>query len=108
MARPERFELPTFWFVARHSIQLSYGRGKARYYVEAPGGRQGNAGSRPSDLAKPHASAIMQIMNESSGPDRKFRGWRLLAVLVAVIAVLAITSFIIDWMVIGPLEGRMY
>ncbi len=27
MARPERFELPTFWFVARHSIQLSYGRG---------------------------------------------------------------------------------
>ena len=26
VARPERFELPTFWFVARHSIQLSYGR----------------------------------------------------------------------------------
>ena len=26
LARPERFELPTFWFVARHSIQLSYGR----------------------------------------------------------------------------------
>ena len=25
MAGPERFELPTFWFVARHSIQLSYG-----------------------------------------------------------------------------------
>ena len=24
MARPERFELPTFWFVARRSIQLSY------------------------------------------------------------------------------------
>ena len=26
MARPERFELPTPWFVARYSIQLSYGR----------------------------------------------------------------------------------
>jgi hypothetical protein len=26
MARPERFELPTSWFVAMHSIQLSYGR----------------------------------------------------------------------------------
>jgi hypothetical protein len=26
MARPERFELPTSWFVARRSIQLSYGR----------------------------------------------------------------------------------
>ena len=26
MARPERFELPTFWFVAKRSIQLGYGR----------------------------------------------------------------------------------
>jgi hypothetical protein len=25
-ARPERFELPTTWFEARCSIQLSYGR----------------------------------------------------------------------------------
>ena len=27
MARPERLELPTTWFEARDSIQLSYGRG---------------------------------------------------------------------------------
>jgi hypothetical protein len=26
MVRPERFELPASWFVARRSIQLSYGR----------------------------------------------------------------------------------
>ena len=26
MARPERFELPTPWFEAKCSIQLSYGR----------------------------------------------------------------------------------
>ncbi len=26
MARPEGLEPPTFWFVARHSIQLSYER----------------------------------------------------------------------------------
>ena len=26
MVRPERFELPTTQFVARYSIQLSYGR----------------------------------------------------------------------------------
>ena len=26
MVRPERFELPTYWFVASRSIQLSYGR----------------------------------------------------------------------------------
>ena len=30
MARPERFELPTTWFVARYSIQLSYGRAEPR------------------------------------------------------------------------------
>ena len=32
MARPERFELPTAWFVARYSIQLSYGRVGRRLY----------------------------------------------------------------------------
>ena len=26
VVRPERFELPTLWFVAKYSIQLSYGR----------------------------------------------------------------------------------
>ena len=26
MVRPDRFELPTYWFVASCSIQLSYGR----------------------------------------------------------------------------------
>jgi hypothetical protein len=26
VVRPERVELPTFWFVAKRSIQLSYGR----------------------------------------------------------------------------------
>ena len=31
LARPERFELPTPWFVAKYSIQLSYGREGADY-----------------------------------------------------------------------------
>jgi hypothetical protein len=36
LARPERFERPTLWFVARYSIQLSYGRAvRAAHYTEA-------------------------------------------------------------------------
>ena len=31
MVRPERFELPTLWFVAKYSIQLSYGRALSAY-----------------------------------------------------------------------------
>ena len=45
LARPERFERPTPWFVAKYSIQLSYGRaeedadytyflGKAKRFLE--------------------------------------------------------------------------
>jgi hypothetical protein len=38
LARPERFELPTSWFVARHSIQLSYGRAasKRKWRISRP------------------------------------------------------------------------
>jgi hypothetical protein len=33
MARPRRFERLTAWFVARYSIQLSYGRFEVAYYL---------------------------------------------------------------------------
>src|SRR5260370_5148200 len=44
MARPERLELPTLWFEARCSIQLSYGRYHALYLLK--GGRNRGAGGR--------------------------------------------------------------
>ena len=34
MVRPERFELPTPWFVAKYSIQLSYGRVRQNYTLK--------------------------------------------------------------------------
>ncbi len=39
-------------------------------------------------------------------PERQFHGWRLLAVIGVVIVVLAVVSAVVDWLVIGPLEGR--
>src|SRR6478609_4538423 len=48
MARPERFELPAFWFVARRSIQLSYGRVGTRILGGGGGGGKKAAAPRPS------------------------------------------------------------
>ena len=42
MARPERFELPTKWFEATYSIQLSYGRAGAAVYRKLPSFAKGN------------------------------------------------------------------
>ncbi len=60
LARPERFELPTPWFVARYSIQLSYGRGVMRCAGESAGAAgkgvhsTGWTGGRP-DCQRPRA-----------------------------------------------------
>ena len=42
------------------------------------------------------------------GDERKFHGWRLLGVIFMVIVVLALVSAVVDWAVIGPLEGRVF
>jgi len=41
-------------------------------------------------------------------PEKQFHGWRLLGVIGIVVLVLAIVSFVVDWVVIGPLEGRVF
>jgi hypothetical protein len=44
---------------------------------------------------------------EPEDDGRKFHGWRLLAVIIGVCVVIAVISGVIDWLVIGPLEGRI-
>ncbi len=40
--------------------------------------------------------------------EKRFRGWRLISVIIAVVLVLALVAGLIDWAVIGPLEGRVF
>ena len=37
----------------------------------------------------------------------KFRGWRLLGVVMLVVLLIAGVSAVIDYLVIGPLDGRI-
>ncbi len=52
MVRAERFELPTFWFVARRSIQLSYAR--MRYQDRLPNGVKNSKFSVPGGRLAHH------------------------------------------------------
>ena len=40
--------------------------------------------------------------------EKRFHGWRLLGYIFTVVALLALISFLVDWAVIGPLEGRVF
>jgi len=44
----------------------------------------------------------------SAQPEKRFHGWRLIGVILVVIFVLAVISAVVDWIVIGPLEGRAF
>ena len=40
--------------------------------------------------------------------EKRFRGWRLIGIIMGVVVVLAVVAFVVDWAVIGPLEGRVF
>jgi hypothetical protein len=53
----------------------------------------------------------MSCVNASLSMDKEdtqFHGWRLIAVIMIVVVMLAAISFVVDWAVIGPLEGRVF
>ncbi|MEZ5596613.1 MAG: hypothetical protein R3E84_09510 [Pseudomonadales bacterium] len=39
--------------------------------------------------------------------EKRFRGWRLLGVCAMVIVALAVVALLVDWLVLGPLAGRV-
>mgnify|MGYP001815680586 CR=1 FL=1 len=45
---------------------------------------------------------------DNTSTEKKFRGWRLVGFILCVVVVLAVVSAFVDWMVIGPLEGRAF
>lgn len=59
-------------------------------------------------MARPGRFCNDGAMESEPAHEKKFRGWRLLGVILAVVVVLAIVSFLVDWAVIGPLEGRAF
>ena len=68
-----------------------HGTRGAAYYLEAP-----------MDLQPQR-----EPMTEPAHETKRFRGWRLLGVILAVVVVLAVISAVVDYLVIGPLEGRI-
>ena len=54
-------------------------------------------------MAQPEATEA----DNKQPDDKKFRGWRLLGIIFIVVVVLAVVSGVVDWLVIGPLDGRV-
>ena len=69
-------------------------------------------GSTPPGRAIITTPAGSRSKTQNAAPmtkdNRQFHGWRLIGVIMIVIFALAAVSFIVDWMVIGPLEGRVF
>ena len=51
---------------------------------------------------------LQQPEFDPNKPEKRFHGWRLVGIIMCVVVVIAIASALVDWAVIGPLEGRAY
>jgi len=58
-------------------------------------------------MSEEHTNQLDQP-DQARQPHKQFRGWRLIGAIMCVVIALAIISAIIDWAVVGPLEGRMF
>ena len=76
LARPERFELPTSWFVARHSIQLSYGRAAlASVKGTAASPKPPGTGTSPDGEMQTHSGARILPYHPVRSSFRRGPGW---------------------------------
>ncbi len=58
--------------------------------------------------AETEAQITQRRAQADAATNHRFRGWRLLGVVGLVVVLLAVASAVVDWLVIGPLEGRMF
>ena len=70
MVRPERFELPTPSFVAKYSIQMSYGRLRGPNYTQESGEDKIEATRRRRDSGyrQPLPRVIFFVLHGCAGP----------------------------------------
>ncbi len=119
MAHPVGFEPTTPGFVDRCSnpaeLRVLEGallsgshRGPSRKRVSPPFPYRYNARMSENNPQQTENSQEIPRYETDEFADKRFRGWRLIGAIVAVVMVLALVAFLVDWAVIGPLEGRAY
>jgi hypothetical protein len=110
MAHPAGFEPATPGFVDRCSNPA-----ELRVRKGALLSGQGHSPSRKHEICKYGAynrlvsNTPPQTLEETDrNAEKRFHGWRLLGYISCIVVVLAVISAVVDWAVIGPLEGRAF
>ena len=75
LARSERFELPTPWFVAKYSIQMSYERVEGKTIARVLAQRQGRRAIITGLLSLPKKSTALWKPNSSTASPTTFQTW---------------------------------